>query len=92
LELSNQVLVDNSTWSMMADGYPSVNVQGSTTTITFRFPKFSNDILYDPVLGTSTLVDGAQATTTTESSSMLVLRASQSLFLAVVAQATWLLK
>jgi len=92
LELSNQVLVDKSTWSMMADGYPSVNVQGSTTTITFRFPKFSNDILYDPVLGTSTLVDGAQATTTTESSSMLVLRASQSLFLAVVAQATWLLK
>lgn len=88
LELSNQVFVDNSTWSTMPSGYPAVHVQGGTTTITFRFPKFNSSILYDPVIGTSALIDAGAGSggSSTTASSMFVLRASLPLCLAVLIQ------
>ena len=52
LQLSTAVQTD-CTWVEMADGYPMVNTQGSSTTITFRFPRFSSSSLYDPVISGS---------------------------------------
>eukprot|EP00928_Gymnodinium_smaydae_P084533 TRINITY_DN677_c0_g1_i10.p1 TRINITY_DN677_c0_g1~~TRINITY_DN677_c0_g1_i10.p1 ORF type:complete len:580 (-),score=74.67 TRINITY_DN677_c0_g1_i10:841-2523(-) len=49
LELSNQVLVDG-TWMAMPTGYPMVTVKGSSTTFTFRFPKFNTSATYDPLI------------------------------------------
>eukprot|EP00928_Gymnodinium_smaydae_P084538 TRINITY_DN677_c0_g1_i16.p1 TRINITY_DN677_c0_g1~~TRINITY_DN677_c0_g1_i16.p1 ORF type:complete len:416 (-),score=59.29 TRINITY_DN677_c0_g1_i16:838-2028(-) len=49
LELSNQVLVDG-TWMAMPAGYPMVTVKGSSTTFTFRFPKFNASATYDPLI------------------------------------------
>eukprot|EP00930_Biecheleria_cincta_P049383 TRINITY_DN345_c0_g1_i1.p1 TRINITY_DN345_c0_g1~~TRINITY_DN345_c0_g1_i1.p1 ORF type:complete len:325 (+),score=55.36 TRINITY_DN345_c0_g1_i1:84-1058(+) len=49
LELSNQVHSDGK-WSAMPAGYPKVSMQGSSTTFTFRFPRFTESSVYDPVL------------------------------------------
>jgi len=49
LELSRQVLVDKK-WQAMSAGFPKVAIQGSATTLTFRFPRFTNSALYDPVI------------------------------------------
>eukprot|EP00928_Gymnodinium_smaydae_P084537 TRINITY_DN677_c0_g1_i15.p1 TRINITY_DN677_c0_g1~~TRINITY_DN677_c0_g1_i15.p1 ORF type:complete len:589 (-),score=86.58 TRINITY_DN677_c0_g1_i15:141-1850(-) len=49
LELSNQVLVDG-VWMAMPTGYPMVTVKGSSTTFTFRFPKFNTSATYDPLI------------------------------------------
>ena len=52
LQLSSDVQTDCS-WVPMADGYPMVTTQGSSTTITFRFPRFESSSLYDPVISGS---------------------------------------
>lgn len=52
LELSNQVLVDGA-WQSMPSGYPKVTTKGGKTLFVFRFPKFSNKAVYDPILGLS---------------------------------------
>jgi len=36
----------------MPDDYPSVHTKGGKHFITFRFPRFSNSMSYDPVLDT----------------------------------------
>lgn len=52
LQLSTQVQTD-CTWVEMAADYPMVTTQGSSTTITFRFPRFSSSALYDPLISGS---------------------------------------
>lgn len=49
IELSDRVFVDGE-WTTMPAGYPMVSTQGSSTMFTFRFPKFSESALYDPVV------------------------------------------
>lgn len=49
MELSRQVLVDKK-WQAMSAGFPKVAIQGTATTLTFRFPRFTNSALYDPVI------------------------------------------
>jgi len=49
LELSTQVLKDCA-WEQLPAEFPSISTQGSSTTITFRFPRFENSSLYDPVV------------------------------------------
>mmetsp|Transcript_125059 Transcript_125059/g.399855 ORF Transcript_125059/g.399855 Transcript_125059/m.399855 type:complete len:171 (-) Transcript_125059:340-852(-) len=49
LELSRQVLVDKKLQAMSA-GFPKVAIQGTATTLTFRFPRITNSALYDPVI------------------------------------------
>ena len=49
IELSNRVFVDGE-WTTMPEGFPAVDTQGSSTKFTFRFPKFSESALYDPVV------------------------------------------
>ncbi|CAE7202383.1 unnamed protein product [Symbiodinium sp. CCMP2592] len=51
-QLSTQVQTD-CTWVEMAADYPMVTTQGSSSTITFRFPSFSSSSLYDPVISGS---------------------------------------
>jgi len=48
-ELSNQVQVDG-TWVQMPNGFPTVVVKGSQVTLSFRFPRFSDRAMYDPLL------------------------------------------
>ena len=55
LNLSDQVLVDGA-WVTMPTGYPMVAVKGANTIFTFRFPKFSTNAVYDPLVGTSSIV------------------------------------
>eukprot|EP00438_Fugacium_kawagutii_P005551 Skav232222 [mRNA] locus=scaffold286:114939:118511:- [translate_table: standard] len=52
LQLSTEVQTD-CVWKDMAEGYPMVTTQGSSTTITFRFPRFDSGSLYDPVISGS---------------------------------------
>ena len=52
LQLSTEVQTDCQ-WVQMAEDYPMVTTQGSGTTITFRFPRFSSSSLYDPVISGS---------------------------------------
>lgn len=40
--------MDNSTVEMM-DGYPMFTQQGNKNLFTFRFPKFTESVLYDPI-------------------------------------------
>mmetsp|Transcript_19924 Transcript_19924/g.46358 ORF Transcript_19924/g.46358 Transcript_19924/m.46358 type:complete len:317 (+) Transcript_19924:118-1068(+) len=60
LLLSNEVIVDGAVTTM-----PAVRtaLQGSSTVITFKFPKFTTSALYDPVISLSG-GSGATATTT----------------------------
>jgi hypothetical protein len=60
MELSDQVNVDG-TWAAMPTGYPRVTFQGSSTTLTFRFPKFAQKVTYDPAI---TGLSSAATTTT----------------------------
>lgn len=65
LELSNQVYADG-TWASMPEGYPKISLKGSSTTFTFRFPKFTTSSLYDPVrTGLSAGEDARTASTST---------------------------
>jgi len=59
LELSDQVRVDGGNWTKMTEKYPKITIRGSQTIITFRFPKFSENVFYDPLIGTSTMVDAS---------------------------------
>jgi len=52
IELSNKVLVDGA-WTTMPEGYPMIVIKGSSTTFTFRFPKFASSALYDPVISSA---------------------------------------
>eukprot|EP00930_Biecheleria_cincta_P049388 TRINITY_DN345_c0_g2_i2.p1 TRINITY_DN345_c0_g2~~TRINITY_DN345_c0_g2_i2.p1 ORF type:complete len:279 (+),score=55.60 TRINITY_DN345_c0_g2_i2:89-925(+) len=52
LELSNQVKSDGN-WIAMPVGYPKMTMQGSSTTFTFRFPRFNTSSVYDPILSVS---------------------------------------
>lgn len=49
MELSNKVYVDGA-WAAMPAGFPRVSFQGSSTTLTFRFPKFNTNATYDPAI------------------------------------------
>lgn len=71
LMLSSQVTVDGN-MTDMPDGYPTVGLQGSKTSVTFRFPKFMDNATYDPLITsdaagadtTTTMAAGADSTTT----------------------------
>jgi len=57
-----QIYVDGaSTATMMMDGYPSMTKQDSKNIFTFRFPKFTNSVVYDPTvdLGAEVVDNGA---------------------------------
>eukprot|EP00931_Biecheleriopsis_adriatica_P034044 TRINITY_DN19705_c0_g1_i1.p1 TRINITY_DN19705_c0_g1~~TRINITY_DN19705_c0_g1_i1.p1 ORF type:complete len:356 (-),score=68.82 TRINITY_DN19705_c0_g1_i1:139-1206(-) len=62
LELSDQVYADG-TWSAMPEGYPKITVQGSSTTFTFRFPKFETSSLYDPLITGLSTGEAVESTT-----------------------------
>lgn len=64
LELSSNVLVDGSLQSMPT-GYPMVTLKGSSTVMTFRFPKFSTTALYDPLIQGFGKTDSSQAVSDT---------------------------
>jgi len=49
LELTNKVMVDGSQ-TTMPEGYPKVSFQGGKQIYTFRFPKFTTSVVYDPLL------------------------------------------
>merc|ERR1712107_264909 len=50
MKLSDQVQLDGSQWVTMPAGYPSVDLQGQSSVFTFRFPKFDQTALYDPLM------------------------------------------
>jgi hypothetical protein len=52
LDMSPDILLDGSN-NTMPDGYPMLQTKGSKQIFTFRFPKFVNKTIYDPLLGTS---------------------------------------
>eukprot|EP00928_Gymnodinium_smaydae_P087769 TRINITY_DN7198_c0_g2_i1.p1 TRINITY_DN7198_c0_g2~~TRINITY_DN7198_c0_g2_i1.p1 ORF type:complete len:325 (+),score=49.76 TRINITY_DN7198_c0_g2_i1:81-1055(+) len=52
LGLSSRVQIDGN-WTSMPTGYPKVSMTGKSTTITFRFPKFTTKAWYDPVITSS---------------------------------------
>eukprot|EP00928_Gymnodinium_smaydae_P087772 TRINITY_DN7198_c1_g1_i1.p1 TRINITY_DN7198_c1_g1~~TRINITY_DN7198_c1_g1_i1.p1 ORF type:complete len:283 (-),score=53.76 TRINITY_DN7198_c1_g1_i1:82-930(-) len=52
LSLSDRVQIDGA-WKTMPTGYPKVTMKGKSTTITFRFPKFTTKAWYDPLIGGS---------------------------------------
>lgn len=49
LELSNRVVIDGSEINM-PESYPQIETQGSKQLYVFRFPKFTNTVIYDPLL------------------------------------------
>lgn len=49
MQLSKRVVVDGTEQSM-PEGYPKIQQKGSKQLFMFRFPTFSNNIIYDPVL------------------------------------------
>jgi len=49
LELTDKVMVDGSQ-TTMPEGYPKLSVVGGKQVFTFRFPKFTTSIEYDPLL------------------------------------------
>jgi len=71
LTLSNEVIVDGSVATM-----PEVrtSLQGSSTVITFKFPKFNSSALYDPVvsLGTDTASTSMEGSSSPSESSTTV--------------------
>mmetsp|Transcript_4509 Transcript_4509/g.13160 ORF Transcript_4509/g.13160 Transcript_4509/m.13160 type:complete len:313 (-) Transcript_4509:209-1147(-) len=83
MELSDQVNVDG-TWAAMPAGYPKVNIQGSSTTLTFRFPKFTTKVTYDPAI---TGLSSAAAATTTVAPASTTMEVSG----AAAAMPAWLL-
>jgi len=54
----------------MPEGYPMISNQGSRTTFTFRFPKFSNSALYDPLITGVSPPATTETVTTTASSTL----------------------
>jgi len=50
LNLASKVSIDGTNVDM-PEGYPKTTVQGSKTMTTFRFPKFSESVVYDPTIG-----------------------------------------
>jgi hypothetical protein len=52
LQLSNRVFVDG-VWTSMPDGYPKMINTGGSAIFTFRFPRFADTAVYDPVVGFS---------------------------------------
>lgn len=48
LDLSSEVIIDGSNFAM-PDGYPKFMTKGSKQVFSFRFPKFVNNIEYDPL-------------------------------------------
>lgn len=49
LQLSSRVLIDG-VWKNMPAGFPSLEVKNGKSLFTFRFPKFTTDAKYDPVM------------------------------------------
>jgi len=64
--VSSLVKVDG-TWANMTDGYPKIEVKGSKTLFTFRFPKFTTSVYYDPI-GQESDTGPTQPPTTTKKS------------------------
>lgn len=55
----------------MTEGYPMFEAQGSKDIFTFRFPRFTKEVLYDPTVELMSDSDGSttdSVTTTTETS------------------------
>ena len=50
LVLSNRVLKDGA-WVSMPDGFPKMETQGGSAIFIFRFPKFNDNAVYDPIIG-----------------------------------------
>jgi len=51
LQLTDKVMVDG-VQKTMPSGYPKLTMKGSAQVFTFRFPKFSTSLMYDPLIGT----------------------------------------
>lgn len=49
LQLSNRVMIDSEE-VYMPNGYPKITTKGSKQLFVFRFPKFTNKAVYDPLL------------------------------------------
>ncbi|CAK9015360.1 LisH domain-containing protein ARMC9 (Armadillo repeat-containing protein 9) [Durusdinium trenchii] len=69
LSLSTAVQTD-CVWEEMAAGYPMITTQGSGTTLTFRFPRFIDSSLYDPVVSGSCDELGLDCSSTTTGSTV----------------------
>jgi hypothetical protein len=46
---SRKVLIDG-VWADLPDGYPQLHTSGNKDTYTFRFPKFTSSLSYDPIV------------------------------------------
>ncbi len=57
ITLSNTLVLDG-TVTAMPSGYPMIGGNGNKNSITFRFPKFSNSAMYDPVLSAQQTLAG----------------------------------
>lgn len=49
LDLSDRVFVDGA-WTTMPAGFPKMELKGGSAIFTFRFPKFDQEAMYDPVV------------------------------------------
>jgi hypothetical protein len=54
LKLTNQILVDGEV-GVMPDGFPRVENSDDGSVFIFRFPRFENSIVYDPVINSGEL-------------------------------------
>jgi len=61
LELSNRVKVDRK-WEAMPEGYPRVEEREGKTLFVFRFPKFIDEAVYDPIIGMSRAIGDINST------------------------------
>lgn len=52
--LNNNIYLDN-TWGKMPENYPQQKSSTSKDLFVFRFPKFTNTVLYDPVISLSSI-------------------------------------
>ena len=67
LVLSNRVQKDGA-WVSMPDGFPKMETQGGSAIFIFRFPKFTDNAVYDPIIGMGeTIEDSSPGESTPES-------------------------
>ena len=70
-----KVKVDNDDWTDMEDGYPMMQVRGSKNSFTFRFPRFTNKVYYDPTLTIESLTGNSSGHAANLSAIVLLLMA-----------------
>ena len=65
LVLSNRVLKDGA-WVSMPDGFPKMETQGGSAIFIFRFPKFNDNAVYDPIIGMGETIEESSPGSTPE--------------------------